>query len=750
MSGALAFDLQLTRVAELDGIVDIRNARDGSDRLFLIEQAGRVLVLLNGEVQASPFLDIRDRVRAGGERGLLSIAFAPDFRDSGHFYLWYTNADGDTVLSRFRAGNPQGPADPGSEQILLTVEQPFSNHNGGRLMFGPDGMLYLGLGDGGSGNDPLNAGQSGDTLLGKIIRIDVDPALGGYGIPKDNPFVGDAGILDEIWALGVRNPWRLSFDGLTGDLYIADVGQGAREEVNFQPASSAGGENYGWKIMEGSRCTDQSGCEQTGLTLPVAEYSHDIGCSITGGEVYRGSDHPSLYGRYLFADYCSGRIWGLLRGNGGWQMTALADTDFRIVTFGEDESGNVYISARGDGIYLLSDGIPPPPEGYYDTAVTSSPAALRASLHEIIDDHTSFPYASAATDTWDVLEIADEDQDNPGNVITIYRNASYMKMGGGNNDYNREHTWPVSYGFPGNDPGNIPFTDMHHLFIADQDYNSDRSNHPFNNCDASCEEKPTTGNNGRGGENGPQGGPYPGDSNWRTGFFTQGRWEVWNGRKGDIARAMFYMDLRYEGGMHTPTGSMEPDLILTDNLALIDQSNTGEVEAVAYMGMLSVLLEWHRQDPVDLIEFQHHEAVAAFQGNRNPFIDHPEWVACIFGTTEDCVAEDPWENPLRAGRGRAAQAIADAVADLTPPQTNKAANRASLDPTRGMRPRFTAPLSDIGAWFPRGKARRQNTEGHEDPVAAHRALVQAPTTQVEERESRVMGVEAAICPGTGS
>jgi endonuclease I/chitodextrinase len=266
------------------------------------------------------------------------------------------------------------------------------------------------------------------------------------------------------------------------------------------------------------------------------------------------------------------------------------------------------------------------PAGYYDNADTSSPSALHASLHTIIDDHVRFPYTSTAIDTWDILEIADEDPDLPGNVITIYRNATYAKQGGGNALYNREHSWPKSYGFPNDGSGNYPYTDAHQLFIADAGYNSSRSNKPFAWCDTLCAEKPTDFNNNRGG----LGGGYPGDSNWTEGSFTQGTWEVWNGRRGDIARALLYMDVRYEGGSHGITGVAEPDLVLTDNLSLIESSNTGSNESVAYMGLLSVLLQWHAEDPVDYIEQSRNEAVAAFQGNRNPLIDHPEWVDCLY------------------------------------------------------------------------------------------------------------------------
>ena len=276
-----------------------------------------------------------------------------------------------------------------------------------------------------------------------------------------------------------------------------------------------------------------------------------------------------------------------------------------------------------------------PDLGYYDMVDASSSEAMRESLHEIIDDHIRFPYTSSTTDTWDILEIADENQDVPGDIITVYRNISYAKKNGGNDFYNREHTWPKSYGFPDNGPSlNYPYTDMHHLFLADSDYNFFRSNKPYDNCDSSCSQYATEFNNDRGGI----GGGYPGDSNWTDGLYTEGRWEAWAGRKGDMARALMYMDVRYAGGTHGVTGYMEPDLILTDDRTLMDQSNTGNNEAVGYTGLLTVLLQWHRQDPVDLIEIQHHETVASFQGNRNPFIDHPEWAACVFEDECDTVS----------------------------------------------------------------------------------------------------------------
>ena len=347
--------LEFTQVSALSGIVDITNAGDSSHRLFMVEKAGRIFILKNGQTLDDPFLDIRNRVMSGGERGLLSLAFSPDYDSSGNFYVWYTEEGGDTVLSRFDVSGDPDIANANSEEKLLTVAQPFSNHNGGRLQFGPDGMLYLGLGDGGSANDPGQRAQDGSTLLGKLIRIDVDPVHGTYAIPPDNPFLGDAGIRDEIWALGLRNPWKISFDHQTGDLYIADVGQASLEEVNFQPASSAGGENYGWDLMEGTECT-QGECDQSGLTLPVTEYTHANGCSITGGEVYRGFANPNLQGKYLFGDFCSGRIWSLARPGNIWVTKLLADTSFAITTFGIAEDGGVYLANQSGGIYLISDG----------------------------------------------------------------------------------------------------------------------------------------------------------------------------------------------------------------------------------------------------------------------------------------------------------------------------------------------------------------------------------------------------------
>lgn len=282
------------------------------------------------------------------------------------------------------------------------------------------------------------------------------------------------------------------------------------------------------------------------------------------------------------------------------------------------------------------------PPGYYDLVNTSSPALLRSTLHQVIDDHTKIPYTSSSTDTWNVLELADQDPNDSGRILDVYLNASYQKYGAGNLDYNREHTWPKSYGFPDDDYDSYPYSDCHQLFLCNDSYNTSRSNKPFRNAGATASEKPTQLNDGAGGGT----GVYPGNSNWTSGSFTSGAWETWIGRRGDIARAMFYMDIRYEGGTHGVTGYDEPDLILTDNQTLIENSNTGSPELVAYMGILSVLLDWHVEDPVDDKERHRNDTVYNYQGNRNPFIDHPEWVDCVFGGV--CGGEDttPPEAPV--------------------------------------------------------------------------------------------------------
>jgi glucose/arabinose dehydrogenase len=336
--------------------VGVTHAGDGSGRQFVLEQAGRVRIVRDGVLLPVPFLDISDRVLAGGERGLLGLAFPPDFAGKGYFYVDYTRIpDGATVVSRFRLSPDPDIALTTGEEVLLLVEQPFENHNAGQLAFGPDGFLYIALGDGGSAGDPFGNGQNRATLLGNILRIDVESGIVPYAIPADNPFVGEPNVLNEIWAFGLRNPWRFSFDRLTGDLYIADVGQNLVEEVNFQAAASTGGENYGWNIMEGTSCFLSPACDRTGLTLPVAEYRHGAGdCSVTGGFVYRGAEHPALQGIYFYADFCTGRLWGLRRNGAAWENQLLLDTALQISSFGEDEAGNLYLADFGVGdIYKI-------------------------------------------------------------------------------------------------------------------------------------------------------------------------------------------------------------------------------------------------------------------------------------------------------------------------------------------------------------------------------------------------------------
>jgi glucose/arabinose dehydrogenase len=330
-----------------------------ASRLFVVEKAGRIRLIENGAVQAAPFLDITDRVGSrSSEQGLLSVAFPPDYAAGGLFYVDYTDLNGNTVVARYRrsADNPR-QADPASEQKILQVDQPAANHNGGQLQFGPDGYLYIGMGDGGGAGDQWGNAQSTGVLLGKILRIDVG-GTDTYTIPADNPFAGKAGARPEIWALGLRNPWRFSFDRATGDLYIADVGQDTYEEVDFQPARGPGGQNYGWNRMEATHCfKPASGCDSTGTVPPVAEYEHSQGgCSITGGYVYRGTRFSQMAGVYFFADFCTGKVWGLWRdASGAWQMDFLLASDLSPSSFGEDAAGELYLVGYQDGtIYHLT------------------------------------------------------------------------------------------------------------------------------------------------------------------------------------------------------------------------------------------------------------------------------------------------------------------------------------------------------------------------------------------------------------
>jgi Glucose / Sorbosone dehydrogenase/IPT/TIG domain len=324
-------------------------------------------------VRATAFLDIRSLVGCCGERGLLGLAFHPRYSENGFFFVDYTNTAGDTVIARYRVSSDPGAADSSSGVTLLTIPQPFANHNGGQLAFGPDGYLYVGMGDGGSANDPMCNGQRDESLLGKILRIDVANAGSApfYGIPPDNPFAAPGGARDEIWAKGLRNPWRFSFDRSTGDLFIGDVGQGAREEIDFQAAGAPGGRNYGWKIMEGTICGGggTSGCpggvptcNSPVLTLPILEYSHSGGdCSVTGGYVYRGRQFPSLVGTYLYGDYCTGKIWGATSAAGSWSSRLFTRRAPNLTTFGEDASGELYLATENGLFARIVDANPTVP-----------------------------------------------------------------------------------------------------------------------------------------------------------------------------------------------------------------------------------------------------------------------------------------------------------------------------------------------------------------------------------------------------
>ncbi|MEX1170111.1 MAG: PQQ-dependent sugar dehydrogenase [Chloroflexota bacterium] len=297
----------------LDQPVDVAVPDDGSGRVFVAERPGRIRVVRDGVVDDEPFLDIRERIASGGERGLLGLAFHPDFPDDPRFFVDYTDVNGDTVMAEYRQ-DESDPAvgDPDSERVLLHIDQPYPNHNGGAVVFGSDGMLYVAMGDGGSGGDPHGNGQRLDTLLGKILRIDVDDPgdeRRGYGIPNDNPYLDAPEAMPEIWLTGLRNPWRIRFDEATGDLWIGDVGQGAWEEIDVAPAG-VGALNFGWNRMEGFECFEpREGCDEAGLTMPVAAYGHDLGCAVIGGVVIRDPHQPLLNGGYLFSDSCSGNLW---------------------------------------------------------------------------------------------------------------------------------------------------------------------------------------------------------------------------------------------------------------------------------------------------------------------------------------------------------------------------------------------------------------------------------------------------------
>ena len=318
----------------------------GDARLFIVEQQGRIRIVENGQLLSTPFLNIVNKVQSGGEQGLLSVAFHPQYSSNGFFYVNYTDTNGDTRVERYRVSSNRNVADPASAKLIIGFDQPYSNHNGGHVLFGPDGMLYIPTGDGGAGGDPQNHAQTRSDLLGDLLRLDVDRG-DPYALPSDNPFVGMSSARNEIWAYGLRNPWRIAFDRVDGTLYIADVGQNQIEEINVVRANAAG-LNYGWRIMEGDRCFNpSSNCNQSNLTLPVYQYTHSEGNSITGGIVYRGSELPEIRGHYFFADYGARWVRSFRYNNG--QLSDIKEWDLgsvgNVTSFGEDGSGEMYLTA---------------------------------------------------------------------------------------------------------------------------------------------------------------------------------------------------------------------------------------------------------------------------------------------------------------------------------------------------------------------------------------------------------------------
>lgn len=368
------------------GPVGVVSPRDGTNRLFVVERSGMIHIIQNGVRLPTPFLDITGQVSLCGECGLLGLAFPVDFAENGYFFINYTSKNdlvgpdtgdedpstiGDTVIARYHLGSNANDADENSETQILVINQPDTNHNGGQIVFGPDGLLYIGMGDGGGGGDTFQNGQDPQSLLGKILRIEVS-ATGTYTIPDSNPFVDIPAYRDEIWATGLRNPWRFGFDPLTGDLYIADVGQSAYEEINVVAAEdvAAGGMNFGWPIMEGDECypPDNGGtCNRTGLTRPVATYTHSDGCSVTGGYVY-ASRLPNQPRIYLYADYCQGKVWGLQPEGNGWASEQIEQFPFMVTSFGDDEEGNVYVVSDAGDISQIVD----PPNWNYLPALLNN------------------------------------------------------------------------------------------------------------------------------------------------------------------------------------------------------------------------------------------------------------------------------------------------------------------------------------------------------------------------------------------
>jgi glucose/arabinose dehydrogenase len=345
VASGLAFPVALTAPA-------------GDPRLFIVEKGGVIRVVKEGTLLPAPFLDLSAKVSTGGEQGLLDLAFDPAYAMTGRLFVHYTDVNGNTTVSSFRVSTTDpDQADPTTESVVLTAEQPFTNHNGGRLEFGPDGMLYIGLGDGGSEGDPGNRAQSLADLLGDILRVDVSTGT-GYTVPPDNPFVGRTDARPEVWSSGLRNPWRFTFDPVTGALYVADVGQNAWEEIDVVPAAEGAGRgaNFGWNIMEGSHCYPAASCDTTGLVPPALEYSHAEGCSISGGFVYRGAAIPALQGHYFYADYCQGWVRSVRLENGqvaeSLQWPTLAPGG-AVPAFGRDAAGELYVLSAEGGIFRI-------------------------------------------------------------------------------------------------------------------------------------------------------------------------------------------------------------------------------------------------------------------------------------------------------------------------------------------------------------------------------------------------------------
>lgn len=327
----------------------------GDARLFIVEQAGRIMIVKGGTAAATPFLDISARVKSGGEQGLLSMAFHPDFARNGFFFVNFTDRQGDTRVERFSVSSDPDVADAESSALVIGIDQPYSNHNGGHILFGPDGMLYIGMGDGGSGGDPQRNGQNRQSLLGKMLRLNVS-GTAPYTIPPGNPYAGGSAGRPEIWAIGLRNPWRFTFDRAAGNLYIADVGQNRQEEINVAPARQAG-VNYGWNVMEGDGCYRGIGCDREGLHVPQVTYGRDGGaCSVTGGFVYRGRRIPAIAGHYFYSDYCAGFLRSFRFQNGAvtdrreWTIDDIGN----VVSFGEDSTGELYIVAENGRVFRFA------------------------------------------------------------------------------------------------------------------------------------------------------------------------------------------------------------------------------------------------------------------------------------------------------------------------------------------------------------------------------------------------------------